>query len=51
MKKGNGPKRGRHKKRESRETHAWEKEHLIPPRPEWMDPKVYAALAKRRQEL
>ena len=44
-------KRGRHKKRESRETHAWEKEHLIPERPPWMSEEAYAELAKMRYTL
>lgn len=41
-------KRGRHKKRASRETRVWEAEHLIPERPAWMPPETYAALARMR---
>lgn len=40
--------RGRHKKRASRETVAWESEHLIPPPPPWMDAATYAKLAALR---
>jgi hypothetical protein len=42
-------KRGRHKKRTSRETARWEREHLIPPCPPWMAPSTYQALARLRE--
>jgi hypothetical protein len=41
-------KRGRHKKRASAETEAWERDHLIPPRPPWMDRETYRRLARLR---
>lgn len=41
-------KRGRHKKRASRETRDWEREHLIPPCPSWMPRSTYLALAALR---
>jgi hypothetical protein len=41
-------KRGRHKKRTSDETRRWDREHLIPPRPPWMDAATYAKLADLR---
>ncbi len=50
MKPGPDRKRGRHKKRRSRETQAWEREHLIPPCPPWMPRTTYLALAKLRDE-
>ena len=40
--------RGRHRKRASRETDLWNTEHLIPARPPWMDDATYAALAELR---
>lgn len=43
-------KRGRHKKRASRETLRFEREHLIPKRPPWMDAATYAALAQLRSD-
>lgn len=49
MKRGRYDKRrGRHKKRASAETKAWEREHLIPPRPPWMDAATYRGLARIR---
>lgn len=41
-------KRGRHKKRVSRETKVWEEQHLIPPPPSWMNQSTYVRLAKLR---
>lgn len=41
--------RGRHKKRASRETREWEAEHLIPPRPPWMPSDTYVKLAEMRE--
>lgn len=41
-------KRGRHKKRVSRETKVWENDHLLPEPPAWMPAATYAALAKLR---
>ena len=43
-------KRGRHKKRASREAAVWESEHLIPPRPPWMDSATYSKLADLRKD-
>jgi hypothetical protein len=40
--------RGRHKKGSSPETLAWNREHLIPPPPPWMDAATYAKLAALR---
>lgn len=40
--------RGRHKKGSSPETLAWNREHLIPPQPAWMDAATYAKLAALR---
>ena len=42
-------KRGRHRKRASAETARWEREHLIPPRPAWMDADTYTKLAQLRE--
>ena len=42
-------KRGRHKKHASRETQAWNREHLIPERPVWMSPETYRKLAQIRE--
>jgi hypothetical protein len=44
-------KRGRHKRRHSPETIAWNREHAIPKRPPWMDGATYRALARLRREL
>ena len=44
-------KRGRHRKRTSKETRKWEKEHLIPERPEWMSPETYSKLAELREKV
>jgi hypothetical protein len=44
-------KRGRHKKAVSRETEKWNREHLIPKQPAWMDGDTYRKLAWLRQEL
>lgn len=41
-------KRGRHKKRASDETRRWEREHLVPERPPWMDVETWQKLAKMR---
>jgi hypothetical protein len=41
--------RGRHKKRASRETEVWNTEHLIPARPPWMDEATYLKLAEIRK--
>jgi hypothetical protein len=41
-------KRGRHKKRASRETRTWNEELLIPERPPWMSASTYKALADLR---
>lgn len=43
--------RGRHKKATSPETVRWEREHLIPERPPWLDRETYEALAALRAEL
>lgn len=44
-------KRGRHKKRVSKETLTWEENHLIPPKPSWMPEATYTKLAKMRHNL
>lgn len=44
-------KRGRHKHRDSPETKRWEREHLVPARPEWMDTTTYTRLGKLRADL
>jgi hypothetical protein len=44
-------KRGRHKRHASPETLAWNREHLIPEKPAWMDERTYLALARLRTEL
>lgn len=44
-------KRGRHKRRSSPETRAWERTHLLPDRPPWMPEHVYVQLATLRGEL
>jgi hypothetical protein len=44
-------KRGCHKRATSPEVIAWQKEHLPPERPPWMNEKTYAQLAKLRFEL
>lgn len=43
-------KRGRHKKRASRETREWEEQHLPPECPPWMSPETYARLRELRDE-
>jgi hypothetical protein len=43
--------RGRHKHQSSAETQRWNREHLIPEKPEWMTPDTYRALAKLREQL
>jgi hypothetical protein len=42
--------RGRHKKRASRETQEWNDEFLIPECPPWMDRDTYLELMKLRAE-
>jgi hypothetical protein len=44
-------KRGRHKKRASRETREWELEHLPPAAPPWMPPETTRQLLTLRREL
>jgi hypothetical protein len=44
-------KRGRHRKRASPETLAWEREQLLPKRPPWMPQQTYTALSRLRGEL
>lgn len=44
-------KRGRHKKRASREERVWNQEHLVPDRPCWMDLETYRKLARLRETL
>lgn len=44
-------KRGRHKHATSRETRRWEREHLLPERPPWMDTATYRRLAELRGVL
>jgi hypothetical protein len=44
-------KRGRHKHATSDETRAWERDHLIPERPSWMDEDTYRRLARLRSTL
>lgn len=48
---GKADKRGRHKKLQSAETLTWNREHLIPERPAWMDEATYRGLARLRTEL
>lgn len=43
-------KRGVHKGRHSPETKRWEREHLIPRKPAWMDVQTYTQLAERRND-
>lgn len=43
--------RGRHRKRASRETREWNRDHLIPACPPWMDRETYLQLTLRRSEL
>jgi hypothetical protein len=45
-----GRDRGRHKHGRSPETKRWNAEHLLPPRPPWMDAETYRKLAERRDE-
>jgi hypothetical protein len=47
----NQTRRGEHKKHRSPETRRWEREHLIPKQPLWMDGDTYAKLAKLREAL
>ena len=42
---------GAHKGHSSPETLVWNREHLIPRRPNWMDERTYVALARLRSEL
>jgi hypothetical protein len=49
--KGGQRRRGSHKRRESPDTHVWNREHLIPERPGWMDAATYTELARLRAEL
>lgn len=44
------PRRGRHRKRRSPETIAWEQEHLIPERPSWLDAATYHELVRLRNQ-
>jgi len=44
-------KRGRHKKRTSKEEQEWNRNHLIPEKPPWMNPATYVKLARLRGEL
>lgn len=45
------PKRGRHKSRRSPETIAWEREHLIPAQPGYLDASTYVELVRMRNRL
>jgi hypothetical protein len=45
------PRLGVHKNFASPETLAWNREHLIPKRPTWMDEATFRALARLRTEL
>jgi hypothetical protein len=48
------PRRGRHKKRASAETHDWNRAYLPPkpvPRPAWMDAETEAKLRALRREV
>jgi hypothetical protein len=47
----NAGRRGRHKHRGSPETRRFDHEHLVPPRPPWMDEAVYRALVEVRERL
>jgi hypothetical protein len=49
--KGKKRRRGVHKNHGSPETGVWNREHLIPERPVWMDAATYHALASLRTEL
>ncbi len=42
---------GAHKHRNSPETLRWEREHLVPKRPDWMPEQIYVELARLRQDL
>lgn len=44
------PKRGRHKKRASRETKTWEADYLLPKCPSWMDATTYRDLNRMRMQ-
>ena len=41
-------KRGRHRKHASQETQGWNREHLIPECPSWMDRETYLKLTELR---
>ena len=41
-------KRGQHRKRASAETATWEREHLMPPCPPWLDEAAYRKLWELR---
>jgi len=46
------PRRGRHRRRGSRETHDWlrhQQSTMPPPRPEWMAEGTYRALVEMRE--
>lgn len=45
------PKRGRHKARRSPETIAWEREHLIPKQPGYLDASTDVELVRMRNRL
>ena len=49
--KGGQRRPGIHKNAASPETLAWNREHLIPKRPDWMTEETYRALARLRTEL
>lgn len=42
--------RGRHRKHASAETQEWNREHLIPECPPWMDADTYRDLVRLRNE-
>jgi hypothetical protein len=43
--------RGEHRKRTSPETRRWERDHLFPGKPSWMDSATYRALVTLRGRL
>lgn len=45
------PKRGRHRARGSPETAAWERDHLIPEQPGYLDASTYVGLVRLRNLL
>jgi hypothetical protein len=45
------PKKGRHRARFSPETIAWEREHLIPEQPGYLDASTYVSLVAMRNRL